>query len=128
MNIKNANDSQSPAITGIMTLNEDKFIVADYSNCRLTLLNEAFNFQDSIKCPSVPWDVVEVDNNEAVVTLPYDKKLQYFTLASTVKAGKRLQLSSEVYGIKVLTQTIYIWQVIQQMYKSSIRREILCEP
>ena len=108
VNIKNADDNQSPAITGIAVLNEGKFIVSDYDNYRLTLLDEAFNIQDTMECLFHPWDVAQVDNNEVVVTFPTDKKLQYFTLASTIKAGKTIQLSSQMYGITVLADNIYL--------------------
>lgn len=109
-NVKEGDDVVMPFITGCKFMPNGDLVLCDYESKhqKLMLLNNGLEVKDSLKLCSNPWDVSVVDNNNVIVTLPKQKKLQFVQVFPSLKAGRVIELDRKCYGIAVDGNEIYI--------------------
>ncbi|XP_052816793.1 uncharacterized protein LOC128243224 [Mya arenaria] len=101
-------------VTGSCFLPDGRIILADMHNESLKVADTSFNMVTQTKLSSEPWDVCSVsNNNQIVVSLPNERKLQFFIIGATIqplrKIGNTAGLkSSQYYGVAFHNDRIYV--------------------
>lgn len=84
-------------------------MLCDSINKKLKLLNKSsFKLQECLELPARPWDLSVVNDNTVIVTLPYERQMQYIEVESGLKPGRVLKLDKECYGVEVADGDIYV--------------------
>ena len=108
VNVRVANDKNNPIIAGCVVMPNGYIVVCDYNNGKIKLLDNSLSLTDTLKLPSRPWDMSVIDDNNAIVTLPDQKQLQYVQVFPQLKAGHVIQLDSLCCGVEVSDQEMYV--------------------
>ena len=85
-----------------------ELVLCDYGNHKVKVLDSSFKTWDSTDLPAAPFDVAAVDDNNVIVTLPKECKLQYiqvlpFLIKSQIKFVDKL-----CWGVAMATDFIYV--------------------
>ena len=107
VNIKSANDNATPYITGCTVLSSGHIFFCDHINKKLKLLDTTLVLQDTLTLPDQPLDVSAIDDNNVILTLPWEMQLQYTQVLPQMKAGRVIQLDRKCWGVEVFGDEIY---------------------
>lgn len=97
INVQTTDDKHNCWITGLTYLSPNKLLLADRDNDCIKCVDTTNRaIISSVQLPSYPWDITTLVTDQAVATLPFDKKLQNIT----TNGGLKLVLSAciEVNG------------------------------
>lgn len=105
-------DQDKPCITGSCVLDDGRIVLADSDNQSVKIASHNQLITQS-KLSSEPWDVCAVSKDQVIVSLPYEQKLQFLTIGSTVhplrKIGKVESLkSSQYYGVAHTSGKLFV--------------------
>ena len=101
VDITSLEDSFIPMISGCDILQDGGIILCDKNNKNLKLLDSSFTLNDSMNLRAEPWDVSMVNKNQAIITFPHVKQLQYIEVLSSLKSDRVIQLDRKCWGVHV---------------------------
>ena len=107
-NARLSEDTVLPSITGYVFMPNGCLVACDYDNCTIKLFDSSLSLQDSLKLPSNPYDVSVINDNTVIVTLHYQKQLQYVQVFPRITMGNVIQLDTYCWGVAVSGQEIYV--------------------
>ena len=107
VNIKLADDGDTPDIVGCTFLSSDRILLCDYWNQKLKLLDSDMSIKKSLKLSYKPYNVAAVSENEAVITFHNSNGLQFIDTHTDLKLGKKIKLPAKCYGLHVVNDDIY---------------------
>lgn len=87
-----------PWITSALSLPDERILLADSNNCRILLYDEDGNLLHTIPLDGNPRDVVLLDKDQIVMTLPNELMIQFFNLGK-MKVTKTVHVGYECFGI-----------------------------
>lgn len=108
IDVKQPSDKQTPWITGVAFMPNGELLIADYWNKRITLFDRTIKIIESVECPGQPFDIVVVNESEAIVTLKDKKKLLYVHVHSSLTLGRNIELSAGCYGVTLVGDELYV--------------------
>ncbi|XP_052781446.1 uncharacterized protein LOC128217997 [Mya arenaria] len=68
-NVKMSGDKYGCDIQGVCELPSGEFVIADWNNCKVKLLDKEYRLLDHCDVPGNPWDVRHIDGNEVAVCI-----------------------------------------------------------
>ncbi|XP_053402054.1 E3 ubiquitin-protein ligase TRIM71-like [Mercenaria mercenaria] len=101
-------------ITGSCILPDGRIVLADMYNENLKVADSNFHLVTQTKLSSEPWDICAISDDQIIVSLPREKKLQYFTISSTIHPAKKIGASvpsvknSQYYGVAYHQDKLYV--------------------
>ena len=100
-------------ITGCTVLEDGRIVLADMYNQSLKLFGTDAKLAAHSKLSAEPWDITAVSSDQVVITLPQEKKLQFFQIGKTQlnpkhKIGPTLTKSSQFYGVDFYQDKLYV--------------------
>ena len=105
-------NSQSGAvyafISGSAFLPSGELILCDRNNKKLKLLDKSLQMKESIDVSGGPWDVAPVDQHQVIVTVPFEKYLQFIQVTPSLALGHKVDLGMECMGVAVSRESIYV--------------------
>ena len=103
-------DRYTPSITGCVVMASGKIVLCDFYNKALKILNHSFKIEDSMSLMAEPLDVSAVDNNSVIISVPYQKLLQFIQLHPKLETGFTIQFDQMCWGvyIDVVGKEIYV--------------------
>ena len=107
VNVKLSADRHIPGITGLAVMTTGEIVLCDSQNNKIKLLDSSDTLQDSLKLKARPWDISVVDTKTVIVTLPWDKQLQYIEVFTRLTPGRVLQLDKYCWGVHVTADKIF---------------------
>ena len=112
-NVKSQSDSYEVCdITGCTVLEDGRILLADMYNESLKLFGPSNKLVAQSKLSAEPWDISLVHSDQVVITLPREKKLQFFTVGTILKPlhkiGPILTKSSQFYGVTYHQEKLYV--------------------
>ncbi|XP_053373364.1 E3 ubiquitin-protein ligase TRIM71-like [Mercenaria mercenaria] len=108
-NIKLSSDSSSCAIYGSCILADGSVIFSDRDNCTLKLIDgTALNVIHHYKLSSKSWEVCCMDNNEAAVCLPDEKKVLVVKVNHELSPERFIRVEFSCQGISFHDEKFYI--------------------
>lgn len=100
INVTTTVDKREAWITGITLLLPNSLLLADYDNASVKSFDTTTNAITSCQpLSSSPWDITTLFTNEAVVTLPIEKKLQIMSTLTGLSLVRTVAVSGECRGI-----------------------------
>ena len=108
--VRSSDDNDKPWISGCTFMPSGHAVLCDTKNANVKLLDKALVLREHLKPCSGPWDVSVVDDNNAIITLPDTKQLQYIQVFPQLKTGRTIKLDKGCYGIAVFGDEIYTTQ------------------
>ncbi|XP_052781867.1 uncharacterized protein LOC128218276 isoform X2 [Mya arenaria] len=66
-NVKMSDDKYNGSIDGVCEMPSGEFVIADWNNCKVKLLDKEYRVLDHCDVPEYPWDVCHIDGNEVAV-------------------------------------------------------------
>lgn len=117
IDVKQPSDKETTWITGVAFMPNGDLLIADHFNKRITLFDRTIKVIESVECPGQPYDIVVVNEKEAIVTLKEKKKLLYVHVDPSLTFGRSIELSAGCYGVTLAADELYV-----AMYKN---REIV---
>ncbi|XP_053374268.1 uncharacterized protein LOC123532973 isoform X1 [Mercenaria mercenaria] len=108
-NIKLSSDSSSCIIYGSCILADGSILFSDRNNSTLNLIDgTALNVIHHYKLRSEPWEVCCMDNNEAAVCLPYEKKILVVKVDHELSLERSIRVGFSCKGISFHDETFYV--------------------
>lgn len=100
-------------ITGSCVLEDGRIVLADMYNENLKVADSSFHLITQTKLSTEPWDLCAVSNEQIIVSLPREKKLQYFTISSTIHPAKKIgntpyMKSTEYHGVAYHKDNLFV--------------------
>lgn len=100
-------------ITGCTVLEDGRIVLADMYNQSLKLFGTDTKLAAHSKLSAEPWDITAVGSDLVVITLPHEKKLQFFQIGKTQlspkhKIGPTATKSSQFYGVDFYQDKLYV--------------------
>ncbi|XP_052778303.1 uncharacterized protein LOC128215776 [Mya arenaria] len=74
-NVKMSDDKDQCAIRGVCEMPSGEFVIVDWNNCKVKLLDKEYRVIDHCDVPGDPWDVCHIDGNEVAVCV--DNELHF---------------------------------------------------
>ena len=108
IDVKQHSDEKPPWITGVAFMPNGELLIADHFNNRITMFDRTIKMIESTKCPGQPYDIVVVNENEAIVTLSDKCKLLYVHIDSNLTFGRSIELNSSCYGVTLVRDELYV--------------------
>ena len=109
VNIKLPQDKETPRISSRTFLPNSELLLADDMNSSFKLLDRTLPVKNSFDLsPDRPWNVSVLDTNTAVVTFPYEKKLQFIQVSPSFSRGSSVQFHKVCWGVDVEVDKIYV--------------------
>ena len=107
-NVKLKSDAKDVWISGSAFLPSGELILCDRNNKKLKLLDKNLQMKESIDVPGVPWDVAPVNQQQVIVTFPYNKYSQFIQVTPSLALGHKVDLGMQCCGVAVSSESIYI--------------------
>ena len=107
VNIKLADDGDTPHIIGSAFLSYNRVLLCDYNNNKLKLLDSKMSVKNSLKLSYKPYNVAAVSENEAIITFGNSNDLQFIDTHPDLKLCKKITLPVQCYGLSVVNDGIY---------------------
>ena len=124
-------DAEIPAITSYEMLPDGRQLITDRDNNKLKLYDSNNQLMSELTLPDIPWDVVLLNDREAVVSLPRIRSMKYITIDTagvTVSDTKNVNYKSRAmvkYGDDILaTVCDRFWTVAVIDNRGSVNRTI----
>lgn len=100
-------------ITGCTVLEDGRIVLVDMYNESLKLFGTDRNLAAHSKLSAEPWDITVVSSDQVVISLPREKKLQFFQVGNAHlnprhKIGPTLTKSSQFYGVEYYQDKFYV--------------------
>ena len=99
-------------ITGCTILEDGRIVLVDMYNVCLKLFGTNHKLVAHTKLSAEPWDITLVHSDQVVITLPREKKLQFFTVETRFnplhKIGPTGTKSSQFYGITYHQEKLFV--------------------
>jgi 6-phosphogluconolactonase (cycloisomerase 2 family) len=83
-------------------------------NENLKVADSNFHLVTQTKLSTEPWDLCAISDDQVIVSLPREKKLQYFTISSTIHPAKKIGSNeltvkpSQFYGVAYHQDKLYV--------------------
>ena len=127
--IKCAQDEIGSTITGLALLRPNVLLVADYENMcvkRVNINTGAINAY--LRLPSGPWDITILGLDQAAVTLPNIRKIQFISTSSELSLLHVTTVDGECHGICSTTDDKLIVSFIEpgKVEVLNINGSVLC--
>lgn len=100
-------DKETCDITGVCLIDNGDIIITDFSNNRLKKLSNTFAVTAQIVMPDKPYGVCKVDQEQLVVTLINDKRVQ-FVYQTMLKLGNSFGVGDRCRGIACHDGCLYV--------------------
>lgn len=136
MNVRLPGDKTACGITGIIKLDNDHLLMADYENSKLKLFSSRDDFNAELICEVKPRDMAKLDRNGFLVNFPMAKKMHFGTVETDRKTaarhivlGKKIETDAKCCGIAIHNQKIYVatqipHQILIMDMNGSIQKKI----
>lgn len=100
-------------ITGSCVLDDGRIVLADMYNASLKVVDSSFHMVTQTKLSSEPWDLCATSSDQIVLTLPKEKKLQYFSINATIQPSKKIGSipslkNTAYYGVAYKQEKLYV--------------------
>ena len=102
-------DKDLPWITGCVFLSTGQLVLCDYWNNKIMLLNSDLKVEDSLDLQErKPLDISAASSSAVVITLPWERQLQFIELSPELGHGQLIQLDKQCWGVCVVGEEIYV--------------------
>ena len=109
VDVKLKDDKDLPLITGCVFLSTGQLVLCDFSNNKIKLLSSDLKVEDSLDLQQrEPYDISAASSSAVVITLPYQRQLQFIELSPELGHGRLIQLDEECGGVYVVGEEIYV--------------------
>ncbi|XP_052816978.1 uncharacterized protein LOC128243314 [Mya arenaria] len=110
INVRTSLDKKSCWITGSALLSQGVFLLSDYDNCSVKLVDLTTRTVTSrLQLPYNPWDVCVLPGDQAAVTLMSNSMIQLVsTTGGQLSCRKEIKLSSGCRGIAYYNNRLYV--------------------
>ena len=109
VDVKLKNDKDRPLISGYVFLSTGQLVLCDYGNNKIKLLSSDLKVEDSLDLQQrIPGDISAASSSAVVITLPYERQLQFIELSPKLRHGQLIQLDKECWGVCVVGEEIYV--------------------
>ncbi|XP_053386550.1 uncharacterized protein LOC128546168 [Mercenaria mercenaria] len=92
-------DPQHCQITGICTMDDGTFVIADYTHSKLKRLNESFTVEDHIKVDGSPYSVCRTGPNEVATFLNDIMKIQFVSIGQNMELKTAFDVGRSAIGV-----------------------------
>lgn len=107
VNVRLPEDKEVPRISGCLFLPTEQLLLCDRRNNKIKLLDLFLVTVSSLTLEGAN-DAALVDDNTVVVTLPFQKKLQYVNLNPKLSAAQIISFDEECWGVAVAGNEIFV--------------------
>ena len=98
-----------PWITGCDVLEDGNIILCDCENKVIKLLTETFDVKETLTVEDNPWDVSVLNSCDAMITLPWLRKLSILHVDPTLRIGNTVaKFEKKCWGVCVIDSEIYV--------------------
>ncbi|XP_053385730.1 uncharacterized protein LOC123537750 [Mercenaria mercenaria] len=99
-------------VTGICTMDDGTFVIADWTNSKLKRLNKSFTVKDHIKVECNPYSVCRTGTNEVATFLNEKTKIQFVSLGQRMELKTAFNIDSSAVGVSydVLQDSLLVCQ------------------
>ena len=122
VDIKHTSSDVPPYITGLALMPNGGLILVDDMHCSLILMDSDLNIIDTLHCQRStnlestpysgfklkPYDVASLNDQEAIVTYPGSKLLQFVKTHPRLEAGRILPVDFDIWGVETTDNNIYV--------------------
>ena len=108
INVKLQSDSKVGRISGSTFLSSGELVLCDFDYKKIKLLDKSLQMKESIDVPGMPWDIAPVNQQQVIVTFPYNKYSQFIQVTPSLALGHKVDLGMECKGVAVSRESIYI--------------------
>ncbi|XP_052817876.1 E3 ubiquitin-protein ligase TRIM71-like [Mya arenaria] len=108
--VKTSQDQGTSSISGFAFLSSGLLLLADMNNENVKLVSiPTRKVTSRLQLPGKTWDVCVLPGDQAAVTLPNNLMIQLmFTKRGELTCGKKINVSSECYGIAFYNNRLYV--------------------
>lgn len=100
-------DKYSPCITGCCFTRNNQLVLCDNANSKVKFLDTNINHKYELPFIGKPFDVVSVNNDKIIVSVPDRKLLQYVAITPGIKMGSGLRVGDSCYSLDLANDKIY---------------------
>ena len=124
-------DREHCCITGCEFMENGKMLICDNANKKVKLFSKKFKCLSAQALHALPWDIAVINNEQAVVTIPDKKQLQFLGIVNRKICLKHEKiLDQNCWGVSSDAESIYVtcWSreaseiIIMNHWGSSQRR------
>ena len=109
INTRTTSDNCNSSLTGLTLLYPNTLLAADYSNCTLKEIDVTTNTVISqLFFACKPWDITLLPGDQAALTLPNDKMIQFISTNGRLSCLRAISVSDECYGISSVDTTLVV--------------------
>ena len=108
IDIKVSGDGSSCQINSCCFMPGGELVLSDKGNNKIKLLDRSLSVVDSLHIPGAPWDVAVVDNNNIIVTMPWQKQLQFIHVLPSLKKICTVNVDAHCRGVAVAAGKIIV--------------------
>ena len=122
VDIKHTSSDVPPYITGLALMSNGGLILVDDMHCSLILMDSDLNIVDTLHCQRStnlkstpyfgfklkPYDVASLNDQEAIVTYPGQKLLQFVKTYPRLEAGRLIPVDLQIWGVETTDNHIYV--------------------
>ena len=122
IDVSHSSDEDDPFITGITCMENGEMCIIDKCNMTIKWLDNELQVKKVLKCKYQPYDIAEVDETEAVITIPFKKELHFIEFKGHLEFGRKINLPHCCYGVTTSKSHLYV--VCDSNFGSGGKREI----
>ena len=122
IDVSHSSDEDDPFVTGIICMENEDMCIIDKCNMTIKWLDNELQVKEVLKCKYQPYDIAEIDETEAVITIPFKKELHFVEFRRHLQFGRKIDLPHCCYGITTSKSHMYV--VCDSNYGSGGKREI----
>lgn len=124
-NVGTGSDYDDCDITGCCMSAEDRVLLVDNRNYCIKSVTISSMLIDRMSLKDAPWSVCPISDEEAAVTLPEIKQIQFIVLKEKMRKGRALRLDHQCNGIAYHSDTLYVTDEIPCLYVYTLSGELL---
>ena len=108
INVKVSDDRHVSSISSCCFMPGGELVLCDSSNYKIKLLDRSLSVTGSQYIGVTPAGVAAIDNNNVIVTLNYENKLQFLQVLPYFKIGRTIIVDENCYGAAVVAGKIFV--------------------
>ncbi|XP_060557695.1 uncharacterized protein LOC132718083 [Ruditapes philippinarum] len=100
-------DPENCEVTGICTMDDGSFVIADYTHSKLKRLNDKYTVTDFVEVGGRPYSVCRVGQNEVATYIKGKCQIQLFSLGKAMQMSSAINLGNFSFPVGVCYDTTF---------------------
>ena len=135
-NIRTRHDRKCCSVTGLAVMSDGRVLLADENNSNVKLFTARGSFVASLNLTAPPWDVTPIEDFEAAVTIPSEKRIQFALVENSLALTRSMDLDKSCYGIAYHKSDLFVamdteirilkydGQVVRRIVSESLKKKL----